>query len=169
MASSRCSITEDGIYLTPQDKVEEVLKRMKNDSSHVEQDVERGYKAYSLPESTTSNVSYVSEIEEVYVIQDTTTTQSQPQVSSRQKRRTEVEDLYDDEHYSIANTKNCVTKRAGVLEEMSNNDHKTGQKKKKIWVTKKCLIVVGLVVVFVCLGGISGILVTMFAGIMSIN
>ena len=164
-ASSRCSITEDGIYLTPQDKLDEALKRKKNVSSHVEQNVERGYKVYSSSESITSNDSNVSEIKEVYVLPYTTTTRSQPKGSSRQKRKTDVEDLYDEDHYSIANTKNCVTKGAGVLKEMSKNEHRiTGPKEKKRFVTKKSLIVVGVVIVLFFLGGISGILLTMFAG-----
>ena len=161
---------EDGIYLIPQDKLDEALKRKKNESSHVEQEEERGYKVYSSSESTTSNDSNVPEIEEVYVLQDTTAAKSQPKGSSRQKRKTEVEDLYDEDHYSLANTKNCVTKRAGVLEGVSKNEHRTTEpKEKKKFVTKKNLIIVGLVIVLFCLGGISGILITMFAGIISSN
>ena len=168
MASKHDSITEDGIYFAPRDKVEEALKWreffIRNEKNQVEQDGQRGYKTY---ESTISNFSDVSEVEDEYVLEDISTIQPQPQVSSIQTRRPDEDGIYDENHYSIANPRNCVTQRAGVLVEMS--EHKPVTKGNTRWVTKKCLKVVGFFIGLICLGGISGIVVTLFSGIISIN
>ena len=165
MASNRYSSGEDGVYLTPQDKLDEALNRRAMESSHVEEQSQRGYKIYSTSESTISNVSKVSEIDEVYVLppQDRKPIKSQQNVSPRQKRKEKVEDIYDAEHYSLANPTNCVTQHAGVLEEKSEVKKSESEGKKRL-VTKSRLKIFGLIVFLVCLGGISAVILTLFTG-----
>ena len=157
---------EDGIYLTPPAQVEEALRRMDNESRHADEESERGYKIYSPSESITSDVSAISEIEEVYVLQDTTTIPPQPEVSSTtQERKSDVGDLYDEDHYSVANTKNCPTQRFGALNQRSENQpRQLPTKRNKICLTKKWMKIIGLVVVLIGFGGICSLLITMFAG-----
>ena len=170
MASNPIYINEDDIYLTPQNKVDEILRKRKNESSHVDQDCERGYKGYSLTDSTNSNVSSVSEMDEVHVLEDRKTIQPQPESFSKPRKKTEGEGIYDEDLYSIANPKNCVTERAGVLAGMSKNEiRQTVKKRKRCCSTKNRLKVVGLIIGLICLGGISGLLFTIFSGNISMN
>ena len=164
MALKQKSITEAEVYLTPQDKVDEILE------------LGPGYKVYY--ESITSNVSNLSQLEDVYVL-DVTTTQPQPEVSSTQARKTDGDDLYDEEHYAIANVKNCPTERFGVLKQTSTKEpDKKMTKENKCLVTKKHLKVIGLVIAVFCFGLTTAFLVVHFTsggtldthtGIISIN
>jgi hypothetical protein len=165
MASNPGRLTDEGIYNTPQDKVDEALRRMKNESIHADQGSQRGYKLYSTSESTISSSSNISEMEEAYVLEDKKTIQSKPEVSSRKKKKAVVVDLFDEDNYSIANVNNCVTKQAGVLVEINKSEHrKTVTEGRKSWFTKKKLTVVGVIILLICLGGISGIILTMVTG-----
>ena len=131
MDSEQQSSGEDGVYLTPQHEIDEALQRMATESIPVEKPPEMDYKLYDNDDCSDSSESMTDdnegvELEEVYVLpsQDRTTSTSQEQVVPTQRRREVVQDLYDENNYSLANVDACPTKAAGVLIHSSNEENK---------------------------------------------
>ena len=153
----------DGVYLTPQPRVDEATTRKVLESRKVEQQSLRGDRVYYINDSTvcTSDFNKCPVMEEVYVLpaQDRTIIESQKQIPPihQKKKKRVVEDLYDENHYALPDINNCVTQHAGVLREVSNDKDLNPSVKKTI-LTRKNMKRMGIIFLSIWLAGISSIL-----------
>lgn len=177
MESSQAYSTDDGIYFSEQSDIIEAIQRKDLESRGVEQHEQLGYKVYDGPEWAISNgPTYendeINDLEDVYVLPppNQTRIQSQEQVVPRQTRRGVVQDLYDEDHYAIANVNACPTREFGVLRDPSNDEKsQTGPRGKTSIVTKKNMTIFGLIIFLMIVGAISVTMMSISEGIVYVS
>jgi len=146
-------------------------------SEYIENEYDYAYEITDPRDSTISAVPYSEyyeydeiEVEGVggeYVLppQDRKTVQSETQVVQKETKKAVVQDLYDENNYSLANIEGCVTRKARVGQDVCDRKEtqtsSTGRE--RIYITKKMkitgviiLLLVIVVIVVIIIANVTG-------------
>ena len=171
MASQQIADTTE-IYFISEEQAMKALRQRASDLEKVEEEPEYGEVITDAIDPVYSNLPHTeyceyNDIEDEYVLPQTsqTTIKSKSDVTARPTTKRDVEDLYDEDLYALADIKGCVTKGKGGPQVIV--DEKQPQKSSEGWKStlssKKCKIS-GLILLLVVAGGIAGLSVTILTG-----
>ena len=161
------------IYFTSEEEVRKVFKQRKYELEKVQEDPEYGEVITDPIDPVYSNIphseycEYDNDLEDEYLpprnSQEPTKSKSGKTPKPRRKR--DVEDIYDEDHYSIPDIKGCITKQAGRPNvTVDEQGPKTSSVEKQSKLSSHKYKITGFVVLLVLAGGFGGLAVTILTG-----
>ena len=176
MAANRPPVDTQDMYFTPPEKIAKALQGRVLDPEKMKQCPEYYNETSTRSSQDIFTLPYTEyyeydDIHEEYVLPPKNhpkSSHSPSDVNLRPATKRDVRDLYDEDHYALPDISGCVTKGAGVLK-MDPGEKQPPISSKatenKCWANKWRIS--GVIFLILVAGGIGGIVLTVFTGIIS--